>query len=177
MKFSKNNSLKIILIGAGGTGGYIAPHLYRIAYASGRKVQIIIADGDIVEKKNLIRQNFADCDIGKNKAQVLAERYAGAFGIKANYIPDFIESKFMLEELTSSAAFNGPQTILIGAVDNNRSRQMCHLMTVKRNSCCATVFTTYKIKKLSVFIYEINFDAHLTFAFTHQTFRTFFTPK
>ena len=48
MKFSKNNSLKIILIGAGGTGGYIAPHLYRIAYASGRKVQIIIADGDIV---------------------------------------------------------------------------------------------------------------------------------
>lgn len=116
MKFSKNNSLKIILIGAGGTGGYIAPHLYRIAYASGRKVQIIIADGDIVEKKNLIRQNFADCDIGKNKAQVLAERYAGAFGIKANYIPDFIESKFMLEELTSSAAFNGPQTILIGAV-------------------------------------------------------------
>ncbi len=43
MKFSKNNSLKIILIGAGGTGGYIAPHLYRIAYASGRKVQIIIA--------------------------------------------------------------------------------------------------------------------------------------
>ena len=49
MKFSKNNSLKIILIGAGGTGGYIAPHLYRIAYASGRKVQIIIADGDIVE--------------------------------------------------------------------------------------------------------------------------------
>ena len=126
MKFSKNNSLKIILIGAGGAGGYIAPHLYRIAYASGRKVQIIIADGDIVEKKNLIRQNFADCDIGKNKAQVLAERYAGAFGIKANYIPDFIESKFMLEELTSSAAFNGPQTILIGAVDNNRSRQMCH---------------------------------------------------
>lgn len=53
MKFSKNNSLKIILIGAGGTGGYIAPHLYRIAYASGRKVQIIIADGDIVEKRIL----------------------------------------------------------------------------------------------------------------------------
>ena len=50
-------------------------------------------------------------------------------------------------------------------------------MTVKRNSCCTTVFTTYKIKKFSVFIYEINFDAHLTFTFTHQTFRTFFTPK
>ena len=125
MKFSKNNSLKIILIGAGGTGGYIAPHLYRIAYASGRKVQIIIADGDIVEKKNLIRQNFADCDIGKNLEDIIAGISLYRPG-PMDYIPDFIESKFMLEELTSSAAFNGPQTILIGAVDNNRSRQMCH---------------------------------------------------
>ena len=61
MKFSKNNSLKIILIGAGGTGGYIAPHLYTgLHMLRGEKYSIIIADGDIVEKKNLIRQNFAD---------------------------------------------------------------------------------------------------------------------
>lgn len=83
MKFGENDKFKIILIGAGGTGGYIAPHLYRIAYASGRDVRIIIADGDIVEKKNLIRQNFVSCDVGRNKAQVVAERYASAFGIKA----------------------------------------------------------------------------------------------
>lgn len=126
MKFSKNDSFKIILIGAGGTGGYIAPHLYRIAYASGRNVQIIIADGDVVEEKNLIRQNFAHCDIGKNKAQVIAERYAGAFGIKAEYIPDFIEDKNALKKLVSTTGYYGPKVILIGAVDNNRSRQLCH---------------------------------------------------
>lgn len=128
MKISGCNGYKIILIGAGGTGGYIAPHLYRIAFASGCKARIIIADGDIVEEKNLIRQNFAECDIGKNKAQIIAERYAGAFGIKAEYIPDFIEDKNMLERLVSSNFYNSSdeKIILIGAVDNNRSRQLCH---------------------------------------------------
>ncbi|MCI8521262.1 MAG: hypothetical protein HFE51_09895 [Clostridia bacterium] len=129
MKFGENDKFKIILIGAGGTGGYIAPHLYRIAYASGRDVRIIIADGDIVEKKNLIRQNFVSCDVGRNKAQVVAERYASAFGIKAEYIPDFIEDKKTLKMLTDNGYYynsEGRKVILIGAVDNNRSRQLCH---------------------------------------------------
>ena len=68
MKVNRYNGFKIILIGAGGTGGYIAPHLYRIAFASGCTARIIIADGDIVEEKNLIRQNFAACDIGKKQS-------------------------------------------------------------------------------------------------------------
>lgn len=126
MKFSANDSFKIILIGAGGTGGYIAPHLYRIAYASGRNVRIIIADGDIVEEKNLIRQNFAACDVGKNKAQVVAERYSGTFGIQAEYIPEYIEDKQILKNITNTSWSYGPKCILIGAVDNNRSRRLCH---------------------------------------------------
>ena len=81
-------------------------------------------------KRILYVRTLPTCDIGKNKAQVLAERYAGAFGIKANYIPDFIESKFMLEELEQAVAaitiLKDLKLILIGAVDNNRSRQMCH---------------------------------------------------
>lgn len=128
MKICKYGSFKIILIGAGGTGGYIAPHLYRIAYASGSEVRIIIADGDIVEEKNLIRQNFAHCDIGKNKAQVISQRYASAFGIKTEYIPDFIEDKDTLKKLVSNdvGSYYRSNIILIGAVDNNRSRQLCH---------------------------------------------------
>lgn len=128
MKINTDNGFKIILIGAGGTGGYIAPHLYRIAFAAGCAARIIIADGDIVEGKNLIRQNFAECDIGRNKAQVIAERYAAAFGIRAEYIPDFIEDETMLTNLTSSGYYNseGPTVVLIGAVDNNRSRQLCN---------------------------------------------------
>ena len=75
MKFILDKPVKIIMLGAGGTGGYIAPHLYRLLHTLERPVKVIIVDGDIVEEKNLIRQNFVASDIGRNKAQVLAERY------------------------------------------------------------------------------------------------------
>ena len=70
MKLALDRPVKIVIIGAGGTGGNIIPHLYRIAFSSDRHCKIVICDGDIVERKNLIRQNFAACDIGENKAQV-----------------------------------------------------------------------------------------------------------
>lgn len=130
MRYSLKNPVKILLIGAGGTGGYIAPHLYRIAYASGRNVRIIVADGDITEERNLIRQNFAACDVGCNKAKVIAERYSSVFGIETEYIPEFIEDKDRLKKLLtpSYSYYYQPKedVILIGAVDNNRSRQLCH---------------------------------------------------
>ena len=134
MKYSRTAPVKVIVIGAGGTGGYVIPHLYRLAYASGRPVRIIVCDGDIVEEKNLIRQNFVQQDIGQNKAQVQAQRYSAAFGIECEYIPDFIETDEKLLELTTpdfKARYHGNATeaqrvILLGCVDNNRSRQMCH---------------------------------------------------
>ena len=136
MKFSLTRSVKIIMLGAGGTGGYIAPHLYRLLYALNRPVRFIICDGDVVEQKNLIRQNFIPADLGENKAQVLAERYSTAFGIETEYVPDFIESEENLKELITPQELREPYwpfqvkdkelVILIGAVDNNRSRQMCH---------------------------------------------------
>ena len=73
MKFAENRPVKIVMLGAGGTGGHIAPHLYRLLYALERPVRFIICDGDIVEEKNLVRQNFTPADLGENKAKVLAE--------------------------------------------------------------------------------------------------------
>lgn len=131
MKLSLKRPVQILIIGAGGTGGYVIPQLYRIAYASKRKCRVIIADGDIVEEKNLIRQNFSPNDIGENKAAVLAERYAEVFGIETEYIPDFIESEKQLYDLlyiphNRYGSEPQPISILIGAVDNNRSRVMCN---------------------------------------------------
>lgn len=136
MKFSMTRSVKIVMLGAGGTGGHIAPHLYRLLYALNRPVRFIICDGDIVERKNLVRQNFIPADLGENKAQVLAERYSTVFGMETEYVPSFIESEETLKELIKPrVTYSGyyPRTvvdkelvILIGAVDNNRSRQMCH---------------------------------------------------
>lgn len=141
MKFSKTAPVKIIVLGCGGTGGYIIPHLYRIGYACERPIRVIVCDGDTIEDKNLIRQNFIEQDIGQNKAKILSERYSAAFGIECEYRPDFIESEQMLMELTSpdhaeQQWHRRPETqkvILIGAVDNNKSRKLCHSVFYKQN--------------------------------------------
>lgn len=143
MIFSKSRPVKIVLVGTGGTGGYIVPQLYRLLYALDRPIRVILCDGDLVEEKNLGRQNFIEADLGKNKAMVLAERYSNAFGIETSYIPQYVEDEEMLEELLEPLQY--PQNryvtnqnveavrkviseivILIGAVDNNRSRQVFH---------------------------------------------------
>lgn len=138
MKFSKTRPVKIVMLGAGGTGGHIAPHLYRLLYSLERPVRFILCDGDVVEDKNLVRQNFTPADLGENKAQVLAERYSTVFGMETEYVPSFVESEERLRELLTPA-WSWQSTpshpygermeelvILIGAVDNNKSRQLCH---------------------------------------------------
>lgn len=133
MKFSRERPVKIVMLGAGGTGGHIAPHLYRLLYALERPVRFIICDGDIVEDKNLVRQNFIPADLGENKAKVLAERYSTVFGMETEYVPSFIESEERLRELLTPDEFRTNHSsclkemiILIGAVDNNKSRRLCH---------------------------------------------------
>ena len=54
MKFSMTRPVKIVMLGAGGTGGHIAPHLYRLLYSLHRPVRFILCDGDVVEEKNLV---------------------------------------------------------------------------------------------------------------------------
>lgn len=135
MKYPTDVPVKIIQLGAGGTGGHIAPHLYRLLYALNRNARYIICDGDIVEEKNLVRQNFAPADLKENKARVLAERYATVFGMEAEYVPSFIEDLDTLMqlvtpelwELTDYSYQKTPEMVmLLGAVDNDKSRQLCH---------------------------------------------------
>ncbi len=138
MKFSMTRPVKIVMLGAGGTGGHIAPHLYRLLYSLDRPVRFIICDGDVVEEKNLVRQNFTPADLGENKARVLAERYSDVFGLETEYLPSFVEDGKQLHALLEPEyllmrqpghcySVQVPeQVILIGAVDNNKSRQLCH---------------------------------------------------
>ena len=135
MKYPMDIPVKIVQLGAGGTGGHIAPHLYRLLYTLDRPTRYIICDGDVVEEKNLLRQNFSPADRGENKAKVLAERYSTVFGLETEYVPSFIEKLDLLLELIQPNAWELEErsrkptmemVILLGAVDNNKSRQLCH---------------------------------------------------
>ena len=86
MTLTRNEKLLVLaekftfyIVGAGGTGSYLVRDLARIISVYNEKYnrndEIVIIDQDIVESKNLTRQNFIRNDIGKNKAEVLAKRY------------------------------------------------------------------------------------------------------
>ena len=67
----------IIIIGAGGTTSWFLPKLIKILNIfSDFYFAVTIVDGDVVELKNLTRQNYIEQDIGKYKAEVLATRYS-----------------------------------------------------------------------------------------------------
>lgn len=57
------------VIGCGGVGSYLVPVLAKLVE------DILLMDGDTLEPKNLDRQQFRASDLGRNKAEALAERY------------------------------------------------------------------------------------------------------
>lgn len=115
----------VMVIGCGGTGAYTIANLARyisVLNGNGRNIGLILADGDIVEEKNLKRQHFISYDIGKNKAEALAERYSTAFGIEIAVIPKDIEAKEEMEILDGTNSTN--TKLVISCVDNNASRKV-----------------------------------------------------
>ena len=59
---------KVLIIGVGGIGGYLAPLL-----AQTGQYEMSLADPDVVEGKNLSYQNYMVDDVGNNKASILSE--------------------------------------------------------------------------------------------------------
>lgn len=75
---------KILIIGCGGTGSRLVPLLAQFVKACPwvHDPEMTLVDDDVVEDKNLLRQNFISTDVGKYKAEVLAQRYSRAFNMK-----------------------------------------------------------------------------------------------
>jgi len=112
------DQLNLVLIGCGGTGGWLAVNLPRIAYLqklAGKKVVITLIDPDIVESKNIPRQNFISSDLGLPKAAVLAARYGLQWGMEINAIVAPFKVEMGYPDWKS-------MTICIGAVDNPEAR-------------------------------------------------------
>lgn len=100
---------EIVVVGCGGTGSWLLPKLVKTINDGIRKsiirkdVKLILIDGDIVEEKNLVRQNFIEQDIGQNKAEVMASRY-GPHLINENgaiFIDKYIADSERYEKLTA----------------------------------------------------------------------------
>lgn len=114
--------LRLVLVGCGGTGSHMAhtvAQLARVLSDSGRSVEVLFVDPDHVEQKNVPRQNFCPAELGLNKAETLANRYASAWGldiqaVTAKFHPDLADP-----------GYNG-LTVLIGCVDTAAGRKAMH---------------------------------------------------
>lgn len=60
---------KIAVLGAGGLGSPLAMQLVMAGCE-----RIVLADKDVIELSNLNRQLYTQADVGKNKAEVLAQK-------------------------------------------------------------------------------------------------------
>jgi hypothetical protein len=132
---------RILVVGCGGTGSWLMPKLAKTINDMKRKrllaadFKLMLVDGDTVESKNLIRQNFVESDIGQNKAEVMALRYGATMpDIELQYIdkyvsmdPKFDPAHFVgagtLAEFTAGGTY---KTIVFNLVDNQNARRAVH---------------------------------------------------
>lgn len=71
---------KVAIAGAGGIGGYLAGFLYDLGVNRAQfpfaNWKWTVFDDDTVDHTNLLHQNFTEDDIGRPKAEIIAERTA-----------------------------------------------------------------------------------------------------
>lgn len=125
----------VYVVGCGGTGSRLVPILSQLVRTTMRShnplgwiesLPIFLIDNDVVENKNLLRQNFIPQDVGQHKSVVLANRYSKAFDIP------IYPSTQRVEKTGTTLKFIGtpdnlilPTTniILIMAVDSAEARR------------------------------------------------------
>lgn len=115
--------LKIYLIGAGGTGSFAAMNLARLAFEMrrvGKSVEMTVVDPDIVESENIPRSNFCAAEIGRFKAQTLAERITLAWGLEVAYANEKLTYE---KHIKPNRNGHKELTVLVGCVDNHLARR------------------------------------------------------
>jgi molybdopterin/thiamine biosynthesis adenylyltransferase len=83
---------------------------------SNKTASCIVVDPDIIEPKNIPRQNFQQSEIGLHKAEVLAARYSLGLGVVIRAIAKPFTKKIISVRWRKL-------TVVIGCVDNATAHQ------------------------------------------------------
>lgn len=130
---SRQLPTNIVVVGAGGTGSRLVPLLAQFIKTITAGVSprgflvnptIYLVDDDIVEEKNLVRQNFIQPDVGKPKAAVLANRYSRAYGVNIVPVLNRLEARVLDTNNPLNTASNlGSNAVVILCVDSAQARR------------------------------------------------------
>ena len=122
-----SKSVTIHLIGCGGSGSWLAPHLARITKLLEEVhhlgVRLVFWDHDAVEEKNIFRQNFCEAEVGINKAETLARRFGTAWGLEIVALPVPFSADAMYRNNLGDRYGDSSMPVFITCVDNNKPRQ------------------------------------------------------
>jgi PRTRC genetic system ThiF family protein len=118
----RRGPVRVLIVGAGGTGSSIAmnlPYLDQAMRVWGHATGLDVAmmDADTVSATNCVRQPFSASDIGQNKATVLINRINTFWGTKWRAIPH----RFHARSFESHR--DEIPDILIGCVDSREARK------------------------------------------------------
>lgn len=118
----RNRAVRVLVIGAGGTGSAVVmglPYLDQAMRVWGHRYGLGVAlmDADVVSETNCIRQPFSVSDIGQNKATVLINRINLFWGMNWQAVPQsFHERSFDRE-------YDRCPDLVIGCVDTRAARR------------------------------------------------------
>jgi PRTRC genetic system ThiF family protein len=128
-----NSPLRVLVVGAGGTGSAIVmglPYLHQALLAWGRPggLEVILVDPDTVSATNCVRQPFSESDIGQNKSIVLVNRINQFWGTRwhAAAVP------FTACTLQRNTTWT--PDLLIGCVDTKAARRSIATALTKRGA-------------------------------------------
>jgi saccharopine dehydrogenase-like NADP-dependent oxidoreductase len=102
--------MKLLVMGCGGIGSWLCRYLAHGIRNSVLNLEVTLADGDTIEAKNLLYSNYDAMDVGKNKAEVLAERYA------FKSLPKYIKTSEELKDFD----------LVIVATDEGKTRKLVY---------------------------------------------------
>src|SRR5580698_10326704 len=129
----RQRAVRILVIGAGGTGSAIVmglPYLDQAIRVWGHRygIEVVMMDADTVSETNCVRQPFSTSDIGQNKATVLINRINLFWGTQWRAEPSNFDDR------TLNRINDASLDILIACVDTRAARAIIErALTKARN--------------------------------------------
>ncbi|MFF0828754.1 ThiF family adenylyltransferase [Brevibacillus sp. NPDC003359] len=131
---NNNFMFQIVVVGTGANGSHFVRGLLQDIRTYGNKYDkynfdLTLVDEDKVEAKNTLNQLFIDEDINEYKVNALADRYGDVYNIEIKTVSQFCKDLDMLQRLFTRPNVGKKRKvipILIGMVDNNKTRQLFH---------------------------------------------------
>jgi len=129
----RRQAVRVLIVGAGGTGSAIAmglPYLDQAMRVWGHShgLHVVMMDADTVTETNCVRQPFSVSDIGQNKATVLINRINLFWGTNWAAVPH------RFREGSLERGWDRPPDLVVGCVDTRAARKAIAAALARRSS-------------------------------------------